>query len=100
MNEMEKCPFCLTEINLGATACTGCGAHKGNSGDSLPGLMSLMILVGWLALGPGAIVMGFTSGDFKGMQRLFPVALGVIVTFLGWQILNWLLFRPTWFRHH
>lgn len=26
---MSTCPFCQTEINPGATVCTGCGAERG-----------------------------------------------------------------------
>ena len=98
MSEREKCPFCFTEINLGATVCTGCGAYKGNSIESLPPLASLMILVMWLAVGPGAIVYGLTSRNVTVMERLFAIAIGATVTFFGWKFLNWLLFRPVWFR--
>jgi ABC-type proline/glycine betaine transport system permease subunit len=28
----EKCPFCMSTVNEGATVCTGCGAYKARKG--------------------------------------------------------------------
>lgn len=43
--KLENCPFCMTEINQGASVCTGCGAQKGitNSGGKIYGRTETII---------------------------------------------------------
>ena len=43
----SSCPFCKTDIPVGASVCVGCGARKGTRSDTIPPLASLMRIGVW-----------------------------------------------------
>lgn len=81
---MEQCSLCKTDINEGATVCTGCGAVKTTRGEirkrgssqPLPG--GCLIVSIWLFFGPLLVVIGFASNE-KGTWLMSLLGLAVTV---------------------